>query len=126
MLEKFTTQTLEAILDTLPVDLTFIDANDIIRYYNKEGNRIHKRTPSLLGSKVHDCHKPQSHQHLNEVLDDLKSGKKPFVEFWSDHDGRKIHTHYFAVKDKSGRYIGALGVDQDITEIQKITGQKRY
>jgi len=125
MLKTFSTETLEAIFDALPVEVTFIDDADVVRYYSKGDQRIFKRTPALIGSKVQDCHPPQSLPKMEQVISDLKSGKRDAAEFWIDLGGRKIYIRYFAVRDKAGKYLGTLEVTQDITDIQKITGQKR-
>jgi len=125
MLENFSTETLEAIFDTLPVDLTFVDETDTVRYYSKGGDRIFRRTPAVIGKKVQDCHPKDSVHKVIQVVSDLKSGKLNVAEFWIDLKGRKIYIRYFAVRDKTGRYIGTLEVTQDIADIQKIEGEKR-
>ena len=125
MLETLSTETLEAIFDTLPVDLTFVDDTDTIIYYNQSDEVIVERTPEVIGTKVQECHKPETVPKVNEILSDLKAGRKNVVEDWRDRDGRRIHIRYLAVKDRRGRYIGTLEVLQDITDIQKITGEKR-
>ena len=125
MLEKFSTETLEAIFDTLPVDLTFVDETDTVRYYNKGDERISRRTPAVIGMKVLDCHPQKSVHKVEQVISELKSGRRDVAEFWIDLKGRKIYIRYFAVRDKTGKYIGTLEVTQDITGLQKITGEKR-
>ena len=125
MLEVFSTEKLEAILDALPVEVSFVDENDAVRYYSKGDQRIFKRTPVVIGRKVRDCHPPKSLHKVEQVISDLKSGKRDAAEFWIDLGGRKIYIRYFAVRDKDGKYLGTLEVTQDITDIQKITGQKR-
>jgi len=125
MLEVFSTEKLETILDALPVEVSFVDENDAVRYYSKGDKRIFKRTPAVIGRKVRDCHPPKSLHKVEQVISDLKSGKRDAAEFWIDLGGRKIYIRYFAVRDKAGKYLGTLEVTQDITDIQKITGQKR-
>ena len=125
MLEVFSTETLEAIIDTLPVEISFVDNEDTVRYYSKGDQRILKRTPAVIGRKVQNCHPPKSLDKVEQVVTDLKSGKRDVAEFWIDLGGRKIYIRYFAVKDKAGKYLGVLEVTQDITDIQKITGEKR-
>ncbi len=125
MLEAFSTETLEAILDALPVEVSFVDDTDTVRYYSKGDKRIFKRTPAVIGRKVQDCHPPKSLHKVEQVISDLKSGKREVAEFWIDLSGRKIYIRYFAVRDKAGKYLGTLEVTQDITDVQKITGQKR-
>jgi len=125
MLEAFSTETLEAILDTLPVEVSFVDETDTVRYYSKGDKRIFKRTPAVIGRKVQNCHPKQSLHKVEQVMSDLKSGKRDVAEFWIDLHGRKIYIRYFAVRDKAGKFLGTLEVTQDITDIQKITGEKR-
>ena len=125
MLENFTIKTLEAIFDALPVDVTFVDDTDTVRYYSKGDDRIFRRTPAVIGRKVQDCHPKDSLDKVNQVVSDLKSGKRDVAEFWIDLKGRTIYIRYFVVRDKAGKYLGILEVTQDITGIQKIAGEKR-
>ncbi len=125
MLETFSTETLEAIFDALPVEVSFVDDADTVRYYSKGDKRIFRRTPAVIGRKVQDCHPPKSLHKVEQVISDLKSGKREMAEFWIDLNGRKIYIRYFSVRDKAGKYLGTLEVTQDITDIQKITGEKR-
>ena len=125
MLETFSTETLEAIFDTLPVEVSFVDDADTVRYYSKGDERIFRRTPAVVGRKVQDCHPQQSVHKANQVLDDLKAGRRNVAEFWVDLKGRKIYIRYFAVRSKTGKYIGTLEVTQDITEILGMKGERR-
>ena len=125
MLEKLSTVTLEAIFDTLPVDLTFVDDTDTVRYYSKGDERIFRRTPAVIGRKVRDCHPQKSLHKVEQVVSELKTGRRNMAGFWIDLKGRKIYIRYFPVKDKKGKYIGILEVTQDITDLQKIKGEKR-
>ena len=125
MLENLEPKTLGAIFDALPVDITFVDDTDTVRYYSKGDERIFRRTPAVIGKKVQNCHPKQSLDKVNQVVADLKSGRKDTAEFWIDLKGRKVYIRYFAVRSKAGNYLGTLEVTQDITDIQKITGQKR-
>ena len=125
MRQQMTLETLEAILDTLPIEVTFIDENDIVRYYSKGQEEVFLRTPESIGRNVRNCHPQKSLDKVNEVIAELKSGERDVAEFWINLKGNKIYMRYFPVKDKAGKYIGIIEVIQDITEIQKITGQKR-
>jgi PAS domain S-box-containing protein len=125
MLETLSTEVLEAIFDALPVDITFVDESDTVRYYSRGEKRIFRRTPSVIGKKVQQCHPQQSIDKVNKVVSDLKSGKRDFAEFWIELKGRRIYIRYFPVRDKAGKYIGVVEVSQDITDLQKITGEKR-
>ena len=125
MLETISTGTLEAIFDTLPVEVSFVDDTDAVRYYSKGDERIFRRTPAVIGRKVQDCHPQKSLHKVEQVVSELKTGRRNVAEFWIDLKGRKIYIRYFAVKDKQGNYLGILEVTQDITDLQKITGEKR-
>ncbi len=119
-MEELSIQTLEAICNALPVDLTFIDENDAIRYYNQNEHKVFKRSPELLGTKVQDCHSEATRQQVKQIISELKAGRKSITRV-SEHKGRRILDGYFRVSDGAGRYIGALEVAQDITELQKMT-----
>lgn len=118
-------EVLDALLETLPVEVTFVDENDTVRYFNKNGNRIFPRPPSVIGRKVQDCHPKKSLHKVNQILDDFKNNRRDVAEFWIDLRGRKVYIRYFAVRDRGGKYLGSLEVTQDVTEIQKIEGEKR-
>jgi hypothetical protein len=118
-------EVLDALLETLPVEISFVDENDTVRYFNKNGNRIFPRPPSVVGRKVQDCHPKKSLHKVNQILDDFKNNRRDSAEFWIDLHGRKIYIRYFAVRDKGGKYLGCLEATQDITDIQKIEGEKR-
>jgi len=125
MLESLSKETIENIIDALPVEISFVDTEDTVRYYSKGDKRIFKRSPSVIGLEVQNCHPQKSLDKVEQVISDLKAGKRDVAEFWIDLKGRKIYIRYFPVKDKAGNYIGILEVSQDITDIQKIKGEKR-
>ncbi len=125
MLETIDIKTIEAVFDTLPVDITFVDDTDTVRYYSRGDERIFKRSPSVIGKKVQNCHPKQSLDKVKQVVSDLKTGRRDMAEFWIELKGRKIYIRYFPVKDKNGKYLGILEVSQDITDLQKIEGEKR-
>ncbi|NQT05453.1 MAG: DUF438 domain-containing protein [Dehalococcoidia bacterium] len=125
MLEQFSGELLEAIFDTLPLDVTYVDENDTVRYYSKHDERVFRRTPAVIGRQVQNCHPRDSLDKVIQVVEELKSGKRKSAEFWIDLKGRKVYIRYFTVYDKEGKYRGILEVTQDITDIQKIEGQKR-
>jgi PAS domain S-box-containing protein len=115
----------EAILDALPVDISFIGADDTVKYFNKADERIFVRTKAVIGRKVQSCHPQKSVHMVNKILEVFKKGKKDVAEFWITMNDRLIHIRYFAVRDKKGKYLGTMEVTQDITDIRKIEGQKR-
>ena len=116
---------IEAILNALPVDISFVDANDAVKYFNKAEKRIFVRTKAVIGRKVQLCHPQKSVHIVNKILETFKTGKKDVAEFWIAMDNRLIHIRYFAVRDKNGKYLGTMEVTQDLTDIKKIEGQKR-
>jgi PAS domain S-box-containing protein len=125
MIENLSKEQLAGILEALPVEVSFVDEDDLVRFWNKHETRIFKRPVSVVGKSVQNCHPKHSVDKVNQILSDFKSGKRDSAEFWIDLKGRKVYIRYFAVRDKTGRYLGTLEVTQDITEIKKIEGEKR-
>jgi hypothetical protein len=120
-----TKEEVEALLDTLPVDITFVDREDAVKYFNKAEKRVFVRTKAIIGRKVQLCHPQKSVHIVNRILDSFKEGRKNVAEFWIPVKDRLIHIRYFAVRDKNGKYLGTMEVTQDITDIKKIEGEKR-
>jgi PAS domain S-box-containing protein len=125
MIENLSQEQLLAILETIPVDISFVDENDLVRFWNKHETRIFERPLGILGKAVQNCHPQHSVDKVNQILSDFKSGKRDSSELWIDLRGMKVYIRYFAVRDKNGRYLGTLEVGQDITGIKKIEGEKR-
>jgi PAS domain S-box-containing protein len=125
MIENLSREQLEGILETIPVEISFVDENDLVKFWNKHETRIFKRPISVIGKSVQNCHPKHSLDKVNQLLSDFKAGKRDSAEFWIDLKGRKVYIRYFAVRDKAGRYLGTLEATQDITEIKKIEGEKR-
>lgn len=116
---------LMSMLNTLPVDITFIDKDDRVKYFSAGKERIFVRTKAVIGRKVQNCHPPQSVEVVEKILVSFKEGKKDSAEFWINFMGKFIHIRYFAVRDESRKYLGTLEVTQDITDIRKLEGEKR-
>jgi len=116
---------IEAILDSLPVEITFVDKEDRVKYFNKAEERTFVRTKAIIGRKVQLCHPQKSIHIVNRILEAFKTGEKDVAEFWINLKNRLIHIRYFAVRNKDGEYLGTLEVTQDITEIKKIEGERR-
>jgi hypothetical protein len=113
---------IEGILDTLPIDISFVDKNDSVKYFNKAEKRIFVRTKAVIGRKVQMCHPQKSVHIVNKIVDAFKKGRKDSAEFWITMGGRLVHIRYFAIRDKSGKYLGTMEVTQDLTDIKKIEG----
>ncbi len=119
-------EVMAALLDTLPVELSFVDADDTVRYFSHEHHdKIFPRTRGAIGLKVQQCHPQKSVHRVNAILADFKSGTRNEAEFWIDLGPRKVLIRYFPVRDPEGRYLGCLEVVQDVTRLQGLTGQKR-
>jgi len=113
------------IFNLLPVDITFVDKDEIVRYYSDSKERIFLRTPSVIGRDVKNCHPPQSLDAVKKVIDDLKNKRVRSHDFWLNIKGRLIYIRYFGVFDEFDNFIGVLEVTQDITDIKKLEGEKR-
>jgi len=116
---------LEALLNTLPVDITFVDADDEVRYFNQSKERIFPRTRAVIGRKVQQCHPRKSIHVVNRIIEDFRAGRRDEAEFWIQQRGRFVHIRYFPVRGREGEYLGVLEVTQDITDIKKLEGEKR-
>lgn len=113
------------LLNTLPVDLTFVGADDTVKYFSEGKDRIFARPRAIVGRKVQNCHPPQSVDVVERILDSFKNGSRDSYEFWLELGGRFIHIRYFALRDGKRKYLGTLEVSQDVTHIRKLEGQKR-
>ena len=118
---------LTALFNVLPVDLSFVDKEDIVRFFSG-GERIFPRAKSVIGRRVIDCHPPKSMAVVEKILEDFKSGARDQADFWIDlhRFNKKVYIRYFAMRDEeTGEYLGCLEVSQDITAIQNLVGEKR-
>lgn len=116
---------LELMLNHLPVDITFIDQDDVVRYFSHGKERIFTRTKAVIGRTVQNCHPPKSVHVVEQLLQDFKSGAKDSEDFWIQFKDKYIYIRYFAVRDEKGTYMGTLEFTQNITPIQEIEGEKR-
>lgn len=117
---------LSAILDLLPFALTFVDKNDKVAYFGG-GAAIFPHSKNAIGNSVFSCHTPESKPIVEKIFQDLHSGKKKVVTYWFKPKmlGRMLYLRYYAVHNKDGKYLGCLEVAEDITDIQKLSGQKK-
>ncbi len=113
------------LLNTLPMDITFIDKDDTVRYFSDSKDRIFGRTKAVIGRKVQDCHPPQSVDIVEKILTSFKEGAKDSYDFWINLKGKLVYIRYFAVRDRNNRYFGTLEVTQDITGIKELEGERR-
>ena len=120
-----TPEQLNLMLQFMPVDLTYVDENDRVVFYNRGENRVFPRSAGVIGREVKFCHPPKSVDHVLRILEEFRKGTQDTAEFWINFRERKIHIRYFAIRDKENNYKGVIEMSQDITEILKIEGQKR-
>ncbi|MCS7303664.1 MAG: DUF438 domain-containing protein [Thermoguttaceae bacterium] len=120
-----TPQQIQAIFNTLPVDLTFVDAQDRVSFFSEGPHRIFTRSKAILGRKVQFCHPPASVHVVDQILDDFRSGRRNVAEFWIQFRGRFVHIRYFAVRSPEGEYLGTLEVTQDLTPLRALQGERR-
>ena len=116
---------IRGLLAALPLDLTFVDAEDRVRYFSEGPDRVFARSKAILGRKVQHCHPPKSVNVVEQILEDFKSGRQSVAEFWIPFQNRFVHIRYFAVRDAEGRYLGTLEVTQDLTRLRALTGERR-
>lgn len=116
---------LTAILQVLPLDLTFVDQNDIVQWFSDNEHRIFPRTRAVIGRTVVNCHPPKSVDKVEKILADFHAGREDHADFWLNFRGMFVYIRYFAVRDPQGQYLGCLEVSQDLTELRALTGEKR-
>ena len=112
-------------LNHLPVDVTFVDENDKVRYFSTPGDRIFPRSKAIIGRLVENCHPPSSVHIVKELIDSFRKGEKQKESFWIQVGEKLVLTQYFALHDKKGNFCGTLEVSQDISDIRKLEGEKR-
>ena len=122
---SFTPEELLAVLNTLPIDITFVDKNDKVKYFSQGKERIFDRNRAILGRDVRMCHPPSSVQVVDQIIGDFKSGKADSTPFWIQMHGKFIHIEYFALRNEAGEYLGTLEVSQELTEKRSLVGEQR-
>jgi DUF438 domain-containing protein len=125
-----TPRQISLMLTHLPVDVTYVDADNIVRFYSAGLSRIFQRTPDVIGRSVLRCHPPASVHRVKRILDDFHAGIRDTAEFWIHMKGdapepRLIHIRYFAIRDSGGQFQGTIEVTQDVTAIRKLQGERR-
>lgn len=120
-----TPKEISLILNHLPIDITYVDKDGVVKYFSQGKERIFARTKTIIGRKVENCHPPASVHIVEKLVEDLKAGKKDHEDFWIKMGDTFAYIRYFAVRDEKGEYVGTLEVTQNIAPIQDITGEKR-
>jgi DUF438 domain-containing protein len=122
---SFSVQDLLVILNTLPVDITFVGSDDKVKYFSQSSERIFQRNRAILNRDVRHCHPPASAHIVDKILEDFKSGRQTRAPFWINMRGSMIHIEYFALRDDKGEYLGTLEVSQDLTKYRALEGEQR-
>lgn len=122
---SFTREELIAVLNNAQVDMTFVDKDDTVRFFNEGEERIFPRSRAIIGRKVQYCHPPKSVDMVEKILADFKSGRADRAPFWINFKGQFIHIEYFALRNEKGEYLGTLEVSQNLTAKRKLTGEQR-
>ena len=113
------------LFENLPVDITFVDEHDEVRYFSGAKHRIFPRSKAIIGRKVQNCHPRESVDVVNEIIDAFRNGTKDSADFWIQMKGRFILIRYFALRDEPGNYRGTIEVSQDVTGIRALEGEQR-
>ena len=116
---------IKLLFNHLPVDITFVDENNKVKYFSTPKKRIFPRTKSVIGRDVHNCHPPESVHIVEQIVESFRNGEKDVASFWINMRGEMLLIQYFAVRDESGNYKGVVEVSQEVTEIRNLEGENR-
>ena len=116
---------LAAVFSTLPLDLTFVGANDRVAFFTEGPDRIFPRSKAIIGRKVQHCHPPRSVETVDRILNDFRSGRQNVAEFWINFHDKFVHVRYFAVRNSDGGYLGTVELTQDLTPLRALQGERR-
>ncbi len=122
---NFTAEEIMTILNTLPVDMTFVDKDDKVKYFSQSAERIFQRNRAILNRDVRHCHPPASAHIVDKILDDFKSGRQDRAPFWINMGGKMIYIEYFALRNEKGEYLGTLEVSHNVTPYRELEGEQR-
>jgi hypothetical protein len=131
MIGKLPTEVLEAMLETIPVEFSIVDANDEVLAWNKHKTRIFKRPEAVLGRNVRNCHPRNSLDKVETILSEMKAGSRDHARFWIDlpigEEGQKekVLIEYYALRASTGEYLGCMECSQNVSAIQALSGEKR-
>lgn len=116
---------LNLLFNNLPFDITYVDENNKVLFYNDTKTRHFPRNPSVIGRLVENCHPPKSLAIVNKIIESFRNGKKDTAEFYINYKETFIAITYYAIRDEEDNYKGVLEVSQDITKLKEIDKEKR-
>lgn len=122
---SFEIEELLCLLNTLPLDMTFVDRNDKVKYFSQGAERVFQRNRAILNRDVRHCHPPASAHIVDKIIEDFKSGKASKAPFWIKMGDKFIHIEYFAMRNAAGEYLGTLEVSHDVSYYRNLTGEQR-
>ena len=126
LVDNLSRDQLHAILETLPFELTFVDAEDTVAYFNRlDKPKIFARTRSVIGRKVQKCHPQKSVNTVERIVEGFKAGTHDKAEFWINMGGETVLIRYFPVFDDDGNYLGVCEITQEVAWIKRLEGDKR-
>jgi hypothetical protein len=131
MIGKLPENILHAVLETIPLEFSVIDKNEKVLAWNKHATRIFKRPEAVVGRDVRNCHPKKSLAKVEQILQEMKAGKRDKARFYIDiplgpnNEKQKVLIEYYALRDEKGKYLGCLEASQNIAELQKLSGEKR-
>ncbi|MDI9386877.1 MAG: DUF438 domain-containing protein [Spirochaetota bacterium] len=121
---KLPLEVLNLILISLPVDFSFVDADDKVLYYSDNPHRVFPRSPGVIGRDVRNCHPHKSVETVEKILDSFKKKEKTDASFWLELNGKFIYITYKPIYNKAGEYLGTLEMSMDATEIRSLEGRR--
>lgn len=128
----FTTETgslsfdqLTMVLDALPIDCTYVDENNKVRWFNRPKDRIFPRSPAVIGRDVRNCHPAESVDVVENIIETFRRGEQSEANFWIEMRGKFLYIRYFALRDKDNGYKGVLELSQEVSGIRALVGQRR-
>jgi len=122
---SFSSDELEALLSSVPFDITFVDKDDTVKFFSHGKQRIFERSKAIIGRQVQYCHPPSSVHIVDKILNDFKSGKEDSAKFWINFNGMFVHIAYYAIRNNKGEYLGTAEITQDIAELKNTEGERR-
>ena len=131
MIGRLSDRVLDAMLETIPIEFSVVDANDEVLAWNKHETRIFKRPEGVIGRNVRDCHPKASVEKVEAILQEMKSGARDKARFWIDlpigqgGEKQKVLIEYYALRAPEGEYLGCVECSQNISGIQALSGEKR-
>jgi len=131
LFDRMSNEMVQAMIETLPAEITVIDSNDEVVAWNKHDTRIFKRPMTCMGLDFRQCHPGSSLAKVEEILSAMKSGAKNNCCFWIDLEVKpgepkhKILIEFHALRNENGEYLGCMEFTQDVEDIRRLQGQKR-